>query len=153
MISFFFADFMASKPENVKFVQDTSKFWYKPDISRDQGNNIRSSVGLSWIRSHVKGIVHPKMKMLSSFPHPHVVPNLYIFLYVEHKIRYFEEPYSCWSPLTCIVREINILDYGSQWGASTVWLPTFFKVFFIFNMRKSHTGLEWHEDESIMTKL
>lgn len=22
---------------NVKFVQDTSKFWYKPDISRDQG--------------------------------------------------------------------------------------------------------------------
>ncbi|KAL1254552.1 hypothetical protein QQF64_016781, partial [Cirrhinus molitorella] len=29
-------DFMASKPENVKFVQDTSKFWYKPDISREQ---------------------------------------------------------------------------------------------------------------------
>lgn len=22
---------------NVKFVQDTSKFWYKPDISREQG--------------------------------------------------------------------------------------------------------------------
>ncbi|XP_016373765.1 tensin-3-like isoform X3 [Sinocyclocheilus rhinocerous] len=29
-------DFMASKSENVKFVQDTSKFWYKPDISREQ---------------------------------------------------------------------------------------------------------------------
>ncbi|XP_037553829.1 tensin-3 [Nematolebias whitei] len=25
-----------SKQDNVKFVQDTSKFWYKPDISRDQ---------------------------------------------------------------------------------------------------------------------
>ncbi|XP_029683992.1 tensin-3-like [Takifugu rubripes] len=29
------ADF-GSKTEAVKFVQDTSKFWYKPDISRDQ---------------------------------------------------------------------------------------------------------------------
>nr|XP_055041808.1 tensin-3 isoform X1 [Misgurnus anguillicaudatus] len=29
-------DFMATKPENVKFVQDTTKFWYKPDISREQ---------------------------------------------------------------------------------------------------------------------
>ncbi len=41
-----------------------------------------------------KGIVHPKMKMLSSFTHPHVISNLYEFLsYVEHKRRYFEE---CW---------------------------------------------------------
>ncbi len=39
-----------------------------------------------------KGIAHPKMKMLSSFTHPHVIPNLYKFLsYVEHKRRYFEE--------------------------------------------------------------
>lgn len=30
------ADF-GSKQDTVKFVQDTSKFWYKPDISRDQG--------------------------------------------------------------------------------------------------------------------
>ncbi|KAJ8279886.1 hypothetical protein COCON_G00069520 [Conger conger] len=29
-------DACASKHETVKFVQDTSKFWYKPDISRDQ---------------------------------------------------------------------------------------------------------------------
>ncbi len=28
----------------------------------------------------VKGIVHPKMKILSSFTHPQVVPNLYEFL-------------------------------------------------------------------------
>ncbi len=26
-------------------------------------------------------VVHPKMKMLSSFTHPKVVPNLYEFLY------------------------------------------------------------------------
>lgn len=30
------ADLFASKQDTVKFVQDTSKFWYKPDISRDQ---------------------------------------------------------------------------------------------------------------------
>ena len=33
----FFSDVLASKQVTVKFVQDTSKFWYKPDISRDQG--------------------------------------------------------------------------------------------------------------------
>ncbi len=39
-----------------------------------------------------KEIVHPKIKSLSSFIHPHVIPNLCEFLsYVEHKIRYFEE--------------------------------------------------------------
>uniref|UniRef100_A0A3P8ZCU5 Tensin 3 n=1 Tax=Esox lucius TaxID=8010 RepID=A0A3P8ZCU5_ESOLU len=30
------ANTFASKQDTVKFVQDTSKFWYKPDISRDQ---------------------------------------------------------------------------------------------------------------------
>ncbi len=39
----------------------------------------------------LKGIVHPKMKILSSFTHPQV-PNLYECLYsAEHKGRYFEE--------------------------------------------------------------
>ncbi len=28
----------------------------------------------------IKGIVHPKIKMLSSFTHPQVVPNLYEFI-------------------------------------------------------------------------
>lgn len=32
-----FPDVLASKQVTVKFVQDTTKFWYKPDISRDQG--------------------------------------------------------------------------------------------------------------------
>ncbi len=40
----------------------------------------------------LKGIVHPKMKILSSFTHPQVVPNLFEFLCsAEHKGRYFEE--------------------------------------------------------------
>ncbi len=40
----------------------------------------------------LKGIVHPKIKIMSSFTHPQVVPNLYEFLCsAEHKGRYFEE--------------------------------------------------------------
>ncbi len=43
-----------------------------------------------WIM--IKGIVHPKMKTLSSFTPPRVIPNLYSFLCsAEHKGRYFEE--------------------------------------------------------------
>ncbi len=68
----------------------------------------------------VLGIVHPKAKIVSSFTHPPAVPNLYTFpSHVEQKIRYFEEPNSCLSPLTSIVGEkIN----WSQWGPSTVRL-------------------------------
>ncbi|XP_061696232.1 tensin-3-like isoform X2 [Syngnathoides biaculeatus] len=33
-------DVIASKQLTVKFVQDTSKFWYKPDISRDQAISV-----------------------------------------------------------------------------------------------------------------
>jgi len=40
----------------------------------------------------LKGVVHPKIQMVSLFTHCHVVPNQYE-LYVEHKIRCFEE---CW---------------------------------------------------------
>jgi len=39
-----------------------------------------------------KGLVHPKIKILSVFTHPHVVPNLYVFICsAEHKGRYLEE--------------------------------------------------------------
>ncbi len=42
---------------------------------------------------YFKRIVNPKMKILSSFTHPQVVPNLYEFFLFssEHKGRYFEE--------------------------------------------------------------
>ncbi len=40
----------------------------------------------------IKGIVHPKMKILSSFTLPQVDPNLYeCVCSAEHKGRYFEE--------------------------------------------------------------
>jgi len=39
-----------------------------------------------------KGLVHPKMKILSVFTHPHVVPNLCVFICsAEHKGRYMEK--------------------------------------------------------------
>jgi len=42
--------------------------------------------------SGIKGLVHPKMKILSVFTHPYVVPNLYVFFCsAEHKGRYLEE--------------------------------------------------------------
>ncbi len=41
----------------------------------------------------LKGIVHPKMKLLSSFTHPQVDPNLYECVSSEHKGRYFEYIY------------------------------------------------------------
>ncbi len=37
----------------------------------------RSHDGDQFIKICLKGIVHPKMKILSSFTHPQVVPNLY----------------------------------------------------------------------------
>jgi len=39
----------------------------------------------------IKGIIHPKIKILSSFTHPEVVPNLYEFLscWKEKKIFWF----------------------------------------------------------------
>ncbi len=55
----------------------------------------------------LKGIVHPKMKILSSFTHPQVVPNLYECLCsAEHKGRYSEErgkQSSSGAPLTSTV--------------------------------------------------
>jgi len=46
---------------------------------------------LKWVFG-VKGILHPKTEILSSFTNPHVVANLYEFLTSdEHKARYFEE--------------------------------------------------------------
>ncbi len=59
------------------------------------------------LRLTLKGIVHPKMKILSSFTHPQVVPNLYECLCsAEHKGRYSEEcgkQSSSGAPLTSMV--------------------------------------------------
>ncbi len=90
-------------------------------------------------KTSLKGIVHPKMKILSSFTHPQVVLNLYECLCsAEHKGRYSEE---CWkqsssgAPLTSIVFFFSY--YGSQWCPKTAWLQTFFKISsFVFGRTK-----------------
>ncbi len=78
----------------------------------------------------VKGIFYQKMKILSSFTHPQVVPNLYEFLCsAKHNRRYFEEslqPGFFGAPLTSIVG--NIKYYGSQWSPRSAMFPTFFRM-------------------------
>jgi len=52
----------------------------------DERNTLYSQIHLA---SHFKGLVHPKMKILSVFTHSHVVPNLYVFICsAEHKGRH-----------------------------------------------------------------
>ncbi len=102
-------------------------------------------VGPRWV---VKGIVHPKMKMLSSFTHPHVAPNLYEFLfYVKHERRYFEEFLnSCWSPLTSIVgKEILWKSMGTINCLITSILPNI--CFCVQHKKETHTGLEQHVND------
>jgi len=45
---FYFTENTTDKHVTVKFVQDTSKFWYKPDISREQGisTGVYSSISI-----------------------------------------------------------------------------------------------------------
>ncbi len=71
------------------------------------------------LRDWLKGIVHPKMNILS-FTHPEVGPNLSECLCsVEHKGRYSEE----WGK-----QQYFFSYYGSQWCPKTAWLQTFFKI-------------------------
>ncbi len=95
------------------------------------------NLGRDLILSIIKGTVQPKIKIVSSFSHPHVVPNLYTFLsYVEHRRRYSEE--------FCRTKHLLVpIDFHSkkeillsQWGPSTVWLPAFFKISFFAQYKK-----------------
>ncbi len=81
-----------------------------------------------------KGIVHPKMKILSSFTHPQVVPNLYECLCsAEHKGRYSEEcgkQSSSGAPLTSIVlffptMEVNGAPKQPGYKLSSKYLPSY----------------------------
>ncbi len=51
-------------------------------------HQLTSGEDKSWSKSCIKGTVHPKMKILSSFTHPHVDPKP---VCSEHKGRYSEE--------------------------------------------------------------
>jgi len=57
------------------------------------------------------------MKILSVFTHPHVIPNLYVFICsAEHKGRYLKE---CFKQTDLIPHWLPY--YGSQWGLRSVW--------------------------------
>ncbi len=70
----------------------------------------------------VKGTVHPKMKLLSSFTHPQVDPNLYeCVCSAEHKGRYSEEwgKQSIFSP----TMEVNGAPKQPDYKLSSKYLP------------------------------
>ncbi len=91
--------------------------------------------GLFWkkyVDLTLKGIVHPKMKILSWFTHPQVDPNLYECLCsAEHKGRYSEEcgkQSSSGAPLTSIVffiltMEVNGAPKQPGYKLSSKYLP------------------------------
>jgi len=84
------------------------------------------SIDLSQNQCALKGIVHPQMEILSSFPHSQIIPNLFDFFSSERKKEDFLFPYT---------------------SHKIVWLSTFFKIFslFVFCRRTIVAGLEWHE--------
>ncbi len=86
---------------------------------------------LCYAYSGLKGIVHPKMKILSSFTHLQVFPNLYECLCsAEHKGRFSEEcgkQSSSGAPLTSIVffpnMEVNGAPKQPGYKVSSKYLP------------------------------
>ncbi len=98
----------------------------------------------------IKGIVHPKMKILSSFTHPQVVPNLYeCVCYAEHKGRYSEEcgkQSSSGAPLTSIV--YFFLLWKSMVPQNSLVTNFLQNIFLCVRQNKEiYTGLELLEGE------
>ncbi len=121
---------------------------------------IHTLVGyLQWAKFHwctcllpstFKGIVHPKMNILSSFTHPQVVPDLYeCICSAEHKGRYSEEcgkQSSSGAPLTSIV--FFFLLWKSMVPQNSLITHFLQNVFLCFQLYKEiHTGLELLEGE------
>ncbi len=87
---------------------------------------------------NLKGIVHSKIKVMSSFTHPHVVPNLYDSIFMlnseEYILNNFEEPNSCWSPLTSIaVKEILWKWMGANNCLITSIIENIFYYVYVFH--------------------
>ncbi len=103
----------------------------------------------------LKGIVHPKVKMLSSFTHPQVVPNLYKCLCsVEHKGRYSGE---CWKQSSSgapflwffFLLEVNSALKQPGYKLTSKYLP-----WCLAEQRNSYkfgTTWGWVNDDSIFT--
>ncbi len=100
--------------------------------------------------NNLKGIVHPKMIILSSFTHPQVIPNLYEWLCsAEHKGRYSEEcgkQSSFGAPLTSIV--FIFLIWMSMIPQNSLVTNFLQNIFLCVQQNKDiHTGLELLEGE------
>ncbi len=138
-------------------VTSTSSVWLP---LQDESLYVLPNCKSLWIKASAKwlnvNVVHPKMKILASFTHPQVVPNLYEHLCsAEHKGRYSEEwgkQSSSGAPLTSIVFFLSY--YGSQWCPKTAWLQTFFKISsFVFGRTKTFIQVwnyMWVNDDRIV---
>ncbi len=121
------------------FTKYPNDVWHKRKMDNFDSYNVLLAIATN-IPVLLKGIVHPKMKILSSFTHPQVVPTLYECLCsAEHKERYSKEcgkQSRSGAPLTSIV--IYFSYYGSQWCPKTALLHTFFNISsFVFSRTKT----------------
>ncbi len=100
-----------------------------------------------------KGIVHPKMKILSSFTHPQVVPNLYeCVCSAEHKGRYSEEcgkQSSSGAPLTSIV--FFFLVWKSMVPQNSLVTNFLQNIFLCVRQNKEIHTWGWVNDDRIFT--
>ncbi len=126
-------------------------------VGNEEVDHLKEALKWSYIemnialcKEEVKGIVHPKMKILSSFTHPQVVPNLYECLCsAEHKGRYSEEwgkQSSSGAPLTSIV--FFPLLWKSMVPQNSLVTNFLQNIFLCVQQNKDiHTGLEQLEGE------
>ncbi len=101
----------------------------------------------------LKGIVHPKITILSSFAHPQVVPNLYeCICSAEFKGRYSEEcgkQSSSGGPLTSMVYFVSY--NGSQWCPKTACYKLSSKYLPLCSAEQRNSyrfGTTWVNDDS-----
>jgi len=104
----------------------------------------------TWFR-HVlvwlKAIVHPKIKVMSSFTHPYVVPNRYefcFFCWTQKKI--FLKNVGIIKQLTVAIdlhsRKTNTMEVNNCLVTNIIQ-----NVFFCVQLDEAHTGLQQHEGE------
>lgn len=89
--------------------------------------------------TNIKGIVQPKLKLLSSFSYAHVIQNMSDFLSAEHKRKYFSTPLTSlvWTQrdisqnISCSEEEIVLYA-----GLESKWMMTamYFGVSYPFNI-------------------
>jgi len=93
--------------------------------------------GVGYLSNYMyfKGIVHPKKKIVIIYsPSSCSKPVQYEFLSsAEHKRRCGNQQLMDPIDFHMVIK----INYGSQWGPSTVWLLTFFKIsYFVLSRRK-----------------